>query len=219
MKQHIEAVKAALKAVLLKQGQQAAVESLAQHLKGVELEAGFRINTIKQLDEMLEGGKLPIDLHTETVQILLGNRTKTLKFTTPQCANLAKIRDIINNAVAMDCEHKGLKVIALMYGGGFTPNRGLPELFCPDCTLNVTVAYSKAATLRKALGISIPVDLLAELREWAKAMYLDRTVRVISSREMSRDPAEVFKNSVQFEGDLSIIKIINKKLFESMSGV
>jgi len=95
MKQHIEAVKAALKAVLSKQGQRAAVELLAQHLKGVELEAGFRSNTVKQLDEILahatkKGGKLPIDIHTRTIQLLLGNAVEAPKITPHQHDSLSK---------------------------------------------------------------------------------------------------------------------------------
>ncbi len=219
MKKHIKAVKAALKAVLLKQRQQAAVELLAQHLKGVKLEAGFRSNTVKQLNEVLKDSKLPIDLHTQTLLMLLGSRTKATKLTTAQHSNLAKIRDIIDSAASMDCEHGGLMAITLMHGGGFTLNIGLPELFCPDCTLNVTVKYNKAAAVHKALGISIPVELLAKLHKWAKTIYNDRMVYIISSREMSKDPAKTFENSVRFKGDLSGIKIVNKELFESMSGV
>jgi hypothetical protein len=89
MKKHREIIKTALKAVVMKQGQKEAVECLAKHLKGVELEAGFRSNTVKQLDEMLKhadkkGGELPIDEHTRTIQLLLGNQVKAPKLTKHQ---------------------------------------------------------------------------------------------------------------------------------------
>lgn len=226
MKQHREAIKTAIKAVFMKQGQRKAVGRLAQHLNGVELEAGLRNNTVKQLGEILShasknGGKLPVDEHARTIQILFGNTVKETKITLYQCANLAKLCDIINDAVAMDCKHGGLAVIALIHGGGFTPTMGLPELFCPDCTLNVTLWQSDPALILKNLGMSITAKLADTLHEWAKAMYHGRTARarVISAREMTADPAKVFKDSAKFEGDLSSIKITNKKLFESKSGV
>lgn len=58
-----------------------------------------------------------------------------------QRERLKLLKKIIQSLSVPLCKHEHFEIYALMHGGGFSPVIRVPELYCPECGLNVSLHF------------------------------------------------------------------------------
>jgi hypothetical protein len=182
-------------------------KTLLKKLKVKSLTGGQKRYYLKSCDKILNN---EIDDTQRLIDTLTWSKT-SFKLSRLQRENLKLLRITVNRIKVVDCEHKNLRVIALLYGGGFTPTITLPELVCIDCELNITLFEKRINSMKDCL--SIPSTLQKDIFEWAS-----KTVRNVSSSELMHGFRHTYNEANKYPKSVKDIKILDKDKLELMDG-
>jgi hypothetical protein len=214
----LETLEKAIENLLTKKNQKRAVKSVQDYLSANGFPPSHnKDNLIRQLNRVIE--EEGPDSHQQVVDMLLWQKTKPVKLTKAQKANLALIRDLIINApVQCACEHKHVALTGSLHGGGFSPLLPYPEIICRDCGVNVTIYTGDSKTLLNEYGIEISKKNLVTVKEWLGMgeEYMGRK-KFAFGEDVVKNPQRVLTECDVWEGELPFA-ITDLEKFNARSG-
>lgn len=178
-----------------------------------------RTKTLKGL-QMLIDEKLPESDPGEVMVDMLAMQTRTpLKISKARKSLLKKLKKLIEDSKDNGCAHEDLGIAVFMHGGGFCPVIGVPELICKTCGLNISLFPEM---IPKEYGIKVSKPNLKKLNSWANERlnsqnYEDRSTRVLSANDITKNPLMAYKNTVQWEKEVPV-EILNSEKATSNTG-
>ena len=111
------------------------------------------------------------------------------------------------------CNHNNLIILSLLHGGGFTRAISLPELYCKDCGLNVTLPLKHKEGTPKKYGLEMTTYLQK------KIIYMCKNdKKYIGVENISQNTKRVLKDATIYKGSLKGLNIIDVNKLEQLSG-
>ncbi|MBN2052586.1 hypothetical protein JW756_03720 [Candidatus Woesearchaeota archaeon] len=187
--------------------------------KGIRL--GQKESLTKGLDRILNAEFSDTEQAENMALGLLGMKKGYKNFSEVQRGYFVQLKDIIAAAPLKQCEHNDLEIIALWHGGGFFPLVAVPELYCKDCDLNVSLVTMIEADTRygmgvKPFGIEMSPEMEKELSDWVNGPEFSKLAKVWVE-EITQKPKEAYAHASKFPGDKKSLRIVDKEKVEQCS--
>ena len=141
---------------------------------------------------------------------------------------LLQLVDTVANAPVKRCDHNNLSILSLLHGGGLYPRYFIPELFCNDCYLNVSlfIFREKCPPYSEELeryGMRMQPCLEKDVFAWIDGINLMDCspfgrIKSVGAEEIIYNPQAAYKAAPRFRRDLEGLDIVNKEKLESLSG-
>lgn len=191
------------------------LSELENYCQSVGVHIGQRNMIIRKLSEILNDKH---DFAEQMVDMLCGCKHTYVVPDTIRDMFESAIK-IIEQAKMPDCKHENLVILPLLHGGGFCPVFVLPELFCKECGLNVTLFRGKYVNDKykkmtpEDCGLEIDKPLIDRLEQFIKLFTVENEGSryahkryVAGSNSIIAEPDQVLEKS-ELITDLSELRI------------